>query len=137
MASGFQGYLIKLIKGNSSYTIPLQFIQIETYQASPDQRQDLDSYRDADGLLHRTVLDHTATKIEFETPYLYMSQMQNLIQGIRRHYTNELAREVYAEYYDEETDSYKTGTFYLPGTMTYKMFNKQIYAPSRFAFIEY
>ena len=126
-------YLVKV--GN--YTIPLEFIKLESYSSKPDQRQDLDSYRDADGYLHRTVLPHTATKIEFETVYLYVSQFRALMDGIRTNLTNNLARDCTLTYYDEETDSYKTGSFYMPGTMEYKMYNKMIYAPSRFAFIEY
>lgn len=128
-----QGYLIKV--GN--YTIPLTFMKIETYKSAPNQRQDLDSYRDANGYLHRNVLSHTATKLEFETPYLTFKDMRTLIQNIRANYTDDLARTVELTYYDEETDSYKTGTFYMPGTVEYNLFNKEIYAPSRFAFIEY
>lgn len=128
-----QGYLIKV--GN--YTIPLTFIKIETYKSAPNQRQDLDSYRDANGYLHRNVLSHTATKLEFETPYLTFKDMRSLIQNIRANYTDELARTVELTYYDEETDSYKTGTFYMPGTVEYNWYNKEIYAPSRIAFIEY
>lgn len=129
----FQGYLIKV--GN--YTIPLTFMKVETYKSAPNQRQDLDSYRDANGYLHRNVLSHTATKLEFETPYLIVRDMRSLIQNIRANYTDELARTVELTYYDEETDSYKTGTFYMPGTVEYIWFNKEIYAPSRIAFIEY
>ena len=129
----FQGYLIKV--GN--YTIPLTFMKLESYKSAPNQRQDLDSYRDANGYLHRNVLSHTATKLEFETPYLSMRDMRSLIQNIRANYTDDLARTVELTYYDEETDTYKTGTFYMPGTVEYNWFNKEIYAPSRFAFIEY
>lgn len=129
----FQGYLIKV--GN--YTIPLTYMKLESYKSAPDQRQDLDSYRDADGVLHRNVLPHTATKIEFETPYLFMSQLQELIQNIRSNFLTSIARDCTLTYYDEETNSYKTGHFYMPGTMEYTMYNKQIYAPCRFAFIEY
>lgn len=129
----FSGYLLKV--GN--YTIPLDFMKVESYKSAPDQRQDLDSYRDADGYLHRNVLPHTATKIEFETPYMYMNDFQTLLQGIRSNLTSILARDCTLTYYDEETDSYKSGHFYMPGTMEYQMFNKNIYAPSRFAFIEY
>ena len=129
----FNGYLVKV--GN--YTIPLTFMKLESYKSMPNQRQDLDSYRDADGYLHRTVLPHTATKLEFETPYLFRPQMQSLIQGIRINFTSEIARQCEVTYYDEETDSYKTGTFYMPGTMEYQVYNKDIYAPTRFAFIEY
>ena len=129
----FQGYLIKV--GN--YTIPLTFMKLESYKSAPNQRQDLDSYSDANGYLHRNVLSHTATKLEFETPYLSMRDMRSLIQNIRANYTDDLARTVELTYYDEETDTYKTGTFYMPGTVEYNWFNKEIYAPSRFAFIEY
>lgn len=129
----FQGYLIKV--GN--YTIPLTFMKLESYKSAPNQRQDLDSYRDANGYLHRNVLSHTASKLEFETPYLSMRDMRSLIQNIRANYTNDLARTVELTYYDDETDTYKTGTFYMPGTVEYNLFNKEIYAPSRFAFIEY
>lgn len=129
----FNGYLLKV--GN--YTIPLTFMKLESYKSAPDQRQDLDSYRDADGYLHRNVLPHTATKIEFETPYMPMRDFQALMTGIKNNLTNVLARDCTLTYYDEETDSYKTGHFYMPGTMEYQMFNKNIYAPSRFAFIEY
>lgn len=129
----FQGYYIKV--GN--YTIPLTFMKLESYKSAPNQRQDLDSYRDANGYLHRNVLSHTATKLEFETPYLTFKDMRTLIQNIRANYTDELARTVEVTYYDEETDSYKTGTFYMPGTVEYNWYNKEIYAPSRFAFIEY
>jgi hypothetical protein len=129
----FNNYYIKV----GSYTIPLDFMKVESYTSMPDQRQDLDSYRDADGYLHRTVLSHTATKIEFETPHLWRWQMQELIQGIKANLTSNLERKCTVTYYDDEIDDYKTGTFYLPGTMEYKVYNKQIYAPTRFAFIEY
>ena len=129
----FSGFLVKV--GN--YTIPMEYIKLESYKSKPDQRQDLDSYRDADGYLHRNVLPHTATKIEFETTYLFMSQFQTLIQGIKRNLTSNLERDCTLTYYDEEINDYKTGHFYMPGTMEYVMYNKEIYAPSRFAFIEY
>jgi hypothetical protein len=129
----FNNYYIKV----GAYIIPLDYMKVESYTSMPDQRQDLDSYRDADGYLHRTVLSHTATKIEFETPHLWRWQMQELIQGIKANLTSNLERKCTVTYYDDEIDDYKTGTFYLPGTMEYKVFNKQIYAPTRFAFIEY
>lgn len=129
----FQGYYIRV----GEYTIPLTCMRLESYKSAPNQRQDLDAYRDADGYMHRNVLAHTATKIEFETPYLWRNEMRSLIQGIRGNFTNELERRCTLTYYDDETDSYKTGTFYMPGTVEYNVYNKAIYAPSRFAFIEY
>ena len=40
-------------------------------------------------------------------------------------------------YYNIDIDDYASGHFYMPGTREYQMYNKGIYAPSRFAFIEY
>lgn len=126
-------YLLKA----GSYEIPLRYMKLDSYKSSPDQRQDLDSYRDADGVLHRTVLAHTATKIEFETPYMHRADLEALINGIKANYIDALSRDVTLTYYDDETQTYKTGHFYLPGTMTFEVYNKDIYNSCRFAFIEY
>ena len=120
-----------------NYAIPLKYMKLDSYQTSPDQRQDLDSYRDADGILHRTVLPHTASKVEFETPPLLVDDFRKLVNGIRANYTNTLERSCTLTYYDDETDSYKSGQFYLPGTWTFQVYNKQIYNSFRIAFIEY
>ncbi len=119
------------------YPIPLKYMMIDTYDASPDQRQDLDAYRDADGYMHRNTLPHTATKVEFQTPPLYTYEFRELIDNIRANFTNLLERKVSLTYYDDETDTYKTGDFYMPGTMTYKRMNIKIYSQNRICFIEY
>lgn len=118
------------------YPIPLEFMAYKTYKASRNT-QDLDSYRDADGVLHRNVLPHQAMKLEFETPILTNLQFRTLMDNIRANMTDLIARDVPLQYYDEESDSYKTGSFYMPGTMEFTHFNKNIYEPTRIAFIEY
>lgn len=128
----FQGYYVKV----GDFTIPLLYMRLESYKSMPDQRQTLDAYRDADGYMHQNGLPHTVTKIEFETPYMVNSDMQDLIQGIRRNYINVTERRVNLTYYDDSIDDYKSGVFYLPGTIEYVRYNKEIYAPTRFAFIE-
>lgn len=120
-----------------NYEIPLEYMKLDSYKPAPDQRQDLDSYRDADGILHRTVLPHTATKVEFETPPLLVRDFRLLVDGIRRNYLTTLARDVTLTYYDDETDTYKTGHFYLPGTWDFAVYNRDIYNSFRIAFIEY
>ena len=65
------------------------------------------------------------------------TDFRSLISNIRRNMTNLVARDVQLQYYDEESDSYKSGTFYMPGTMEYTLFNKNIHEPTRIAFIEY
>lgn len=128
-------YLVKV----GTYEIPLSIMKVDTYQSSPAQRQDLDAYRDADGKMHRNTLDHTATKIEFETIYLLEHDFRGLVDSIVGNYVPgyELERKVQLTYYDDEHGNYRTGEFYLPGTWTFKRYNKNIYNSFRIAFIEY
>ena len=53
----YQGYLVKI--GNIK--LEYKYIQYGSYTVTPNQRQDLDSFRDNNGYLHRTVLSHIAT----------------------------------------------------------------------------
>ena len=126
-------WLIKV----GSYPIPLEFMKYGTYKSAPAQRQDNDSYVDADGYLHRTPMPHTREKMEFETVPLPMYKFRQLIDGITANYINGLERKVHCTYYEEEYDQYVEGDFYLPGTMEFTMLNKRIYDSNRFAFIEY
>lgn len=129
----YQGYMLKV----GSYIIPLKFIRLESYKISPDQRQEFDSYVDGNGRLQRpNVVDHTRSKIEFETPYLRESEMRELLDNIWNNLTNVLKLECTVTYYNPETNSYKPGTFYMPGTREYNYYNYQIFGQCRLAFIE-
>ena len=126
-------WLIKV----GSYTIPLSVMKLDTYSSSPAQRQDVDAYRDSDGFMHRNTVPHTATKIEFETVPMSVKDFQGLIKGITDNYINGLERKVRLTYYEEEYGNYVEGDFYLPATMTFNWFNKEIMNSYRIAFIEY
>lgn len=54
----YAGFLIRV----GSYKIPHSWIRAETYTVTKTG-QDLDSYRDANGLLHRNALTHWVAKI--------------------------------------------------------------------------
>ena len=58
---GYNGYLVRV----GEYTIPLGMIKANSYKITKNS-QDLDSYRDANGVLHRNALDRKPDKIEFE-----------------------------------------------------------------------
>ena len=127
--------------GTSSYvTIPLKHISYESYKVTPDQMLDLDSYRAETGVLIRNVLSHTATKVEFNTPYITSAQWQTVLTIIKSGYTDASARKLKLKYYDPETDAYKTGTFYRPD-IEYNIRNVDgnmiNYNQIRVAFIEY
>lgn len=119
------------------YPIPLEYMFKDSYVAAPDQTIDLDSYTNAEGVTIRNPLEHTATKVEFQTPYLTRRQFRTFINNIRANMTNVTAKEVPVTYYDEWTDSYKSGNFYMPGTMEFQWYNKNIMSPFRVAFIEH
>lgn len=132
----YQGYLIKV--GN--YQIPHKFIKADTY--SPYRNvQDLDSYRDANGILHRNALAHVPNKVEFETPSMLTNiQFEELMSNIRANYTNAIERKASVTMYVPETNSYETQEMYMPDITPkiYGIFNGVIkYNPIRLAFIGY
>ena len=129
----YNGYLLKV--GN--YTFPMNKIRVETYKIAPDQRQEFDSYVDGNGRLQRpNVVEHTRTKIEFETVYMSTSEMRTILNNVWANLTNVLKLECTVTYYDIETDTYKNGTFYMPGTREYTYYVATLMGQTRFAFIE-
>lgn len=122
------------------YNIPMKFIKYDTYVITPNIRLDIDSYRDADGILRRNALKHTTTKIEFETPALHELEMDELMQNIRSQYMNPNEKNAICSYYDPENGIYKSGEFYMPD-FKFKIYSVSngwiIYRPLRLAFIEY
>ena len=137
----FSGYLIKL-GGSSGTVLPMKYISYQTYSATPNQRMEAKANRAVTGLLHRTTVEHTATKIEFETTYMTNVDRQQLNALLSANWTNPLERKINLNYYDDETDSYKNGEFYMPD-VKYVIDhidldrNLVFYKPTRYAFIEY
>lgn len=135
----FSGYLIKL-GGSSGTTLPLKYMRYETYKVTPDQRLDYNSTRDSTGVLHRTALSHTASKIEFNLPRMTNTDVNAFMTLVKGVWTSTAERKLTLYYYDPETNGYKTGTFYMPDidfTITNIKGNTIWYAETRVAFIEY
>ena len=127
----FLGHLLKI----GDDIIPNKYLQ--SYSATPNQVQDMDSYQDVEGNLHREILPHTRTKIEFTTPYLWLED-KKVLQSF---FPSRLEEpKIVAEYWDDETNTYKTGNFYVPD-IQYKIYRisgtKMQYFPIRIALIEY
>lgn len=131
----FNNYFIKL----SNTEIPINYMRVGSYQCTYETL-DLDSFRDANGLLHRTALPSRKVKVEFETPYLYANEMQNLLSLIRNNFTDANEQKVSLNAYLPETDDYVTQDAYLVN-ITFKIEqnspNGYIYAPTRICFIGY
>nr|DAE81954.1 MAG TPA: hypothetical protein [Caudoviricetes sp.] len=106
----YSGFLIR----TGDYEIPLEYISCQTYKVTRSI-QDLNSYRDSNGELHREALEHTLEKVEFETvPKLYGNEMGKLIKGISDNYIIAGERKVLATVFIPEINDYVTREMYVP-----------------------
>lgn len=133
---GFKGYYYKI----GEWVVPLSLMMIETEESTPIIMLDLDSYNDADGTLHRTVLDKHGAKFEFSTPPMHIRAKEEFMQKIRSNMIDKKVRKIFLEYYNEETCVYDTGYFYIPDFVFRPLFNTPtgpVYDSIRVAFISY
>lgn len=106
--SNYQGYLLKF--GNT--VMPNKYFL--EYSSTPNQRMESDAQRDQLGDLHRTTLPHHKSSITFSTHILSLNEkirFQNIINGAM---TNSLQRRVPVTYWNDETNNYCSGSFYIP-----------------------
>ena len=134
----FSGYLLKA----GGTEIPMKFIKYDGYTITPNQRMESEAKRSVTGVLHRTTVEHTASKIEFNTPNLTNAEMEQLMSIFRGAWgeSGTLERKLTLQYYDMETNDYKTGEFYMPDIKFQIMQiqgNVIVYKETRIAFIEY
>ena len=133
----FAGYFVKI--GN--YTFPNEYISFGTYKPVRGI-QDIDSYRDANGVLHRNALSHDVNKVEFETRPMTNKEYDSIMDNIRANYTKAAERKAMVDMYIAETGTY-TGSIeaYLPDpeiTIQQVVDSTTLkYGPIRFAFIGY
>lgn len=141
----FAGYLIKVgyvSAQNPGTEIPLKYMRAETYTVTPNQRMEWSAERDTTGVLFRTTVPNMPPKIEFETPLMTNTEISALNTILQGAYTNANERKLKIEYYDPETDSYKTHDCYMPD-VNYKIRNVDTvnnvinYQQLRYAFIGY
>lgn len=133
----FAGYLVKV----GDYTIPAdKYIKSQTYKVTLNV-QDLDSYRDANGVLHRVALSHRVGKVEFETPAMMTNvQMAELFNNIANNYSVPAERKFVGTFYVPELDAYLSQDMYMsdPAFTIYGIFDDVIkYSSVRIAFIAY
>ena len=137
----YNGYLIK-VGGSAGTILPMEYIKTEGYDITPAQRLETEAKRAVTGVLHRTTVAHTATKVEFNTPIITNTALENLILLFRNAWTDVSQRKLTIEYYDMESNSYKEGVFYMPDIkyQIHHIDNENdvvYYKETRIAFIEY
>lgn len=135
----YSGYLFKF--GN--YTFPNRHIKFDTYDALPDQRQDLDSYTDGNGETHRNAVAHTKTNITFTTLEMSESEMNEITKRLEENYINEKETDANCTYYNPRKRKYSTGHFYLDPSVQFRIKKEDddgksiIYGEMQWIFIEY
>ena len=138
----FNGKLIEFKTGNSYVEFPLKYVQFESYKVTPNQRMESSANRAATGLLVRTTVAHTASKIDLNTPPITNVEANAIHTLLTNAYTDAQQRKLDIRYYDPSSDSYKTGTVYVPD-IDYEIQRVDVtkkviyYNPVRIAFIEY
>lgn len=106
--SNFKGYYIKI--GNCTFSNPA--IKRGGYNCIPRIVQVTDEQRLASGKLIIKPLEHRPTKISVTFPIMTPDQYRYYCSAIRGKLTGEQEMYLSLEYYDDEEDNYKTGTFY-------------------------
>lgn len=133
----FNGYLLQV--GNYEIT-GAKYIEASQYNVTRNI-QDLDSYRDADGVLHRNALDHVPLKVELQTrPNLTNIDIEDFFGSIRNNFTNASERKANVTVYVPEINDYVTQYMYMPDPqfkIRYIKGDTIFYESIRFAFIGY
>jgi len=133
----YDGYILKI--GN--YEFPKQWIEAESFKVVKGI-QDLDSYRDANGVLHRNALSHQIYKVEFQVrENIKASEYNAIMSEISSRYIKPAERKLQIDAYIPESGNY-TGMIdvYMPDPeVTIKRIEGSdlIYKTVRFAFIGY
>lgn len=142
----YAGYLVKVassqddLQTGTPYTIPLSFIKADSYKIAK-KIQDLDSYRDANGELHRNALTHVPYKLEFEcVPMLTNTEISAVLASITGKFAIAPERKIYVSAYNPEGDEYISQFMYMPDIefqMYYADTSMIQYDAVRLAFIGY
>lgn len=101
----FGNYVFKV--GNLSF--PLELIAKKGYDTTPNQRIDKNSYRDGRGKLHRTILPEKPSTVIIKTIDNLTEDQTLQIQALFPSRDT-----VTASYWNKDSNSYKTATFYMP-----------------------
>lgn len=140
----FAGSLLKVYipADNVFVDFPLKWIRYESYKATPQQRMEWSAERDVSGYLWRETVQNQPPKIEFETPYIKNADVEVISALLKKAYQDAAQRALTIQYYNMESDDYRTAKCYLPD-ISYTIYNVDTdrniitYEPIRFAFIGY
>ncbi len=109
----FEGWLIKF--GN--VILPNSFILTDGWESTPNQRVEIDAYRDANVLLHRETSENFKTSLTLNIRSMDLVEMtafKNVIGLATLEITSKRERRLSVTYWNDEELTYKTATMYMP-----------------------
>jgi hypothetical protein len=136
----FKGYLLKV--ANKDIVFPHEYIQLGTWESTPNQREEIKAYRDDNTRnLTRVTAQGTKTAFSFTTrPNLHLTEKQEIQEFFTKNEEIALERKIKLEYWNDEENTYKTGYFYRPDiNFPIKKIteNDIIYGELKLEFVEY
>lgn len=141
---GYDGNLIYIIsREGKQIPFPEDYIFKESYNITPNQKQDVNSKLSANYVLKRRVAKHRRSKIEWNlVPEIDNDELYMLQRLFLDNILNADEENVRLRYFNPIKNVYDEGVFYSPD-VTYAIKRtipeqkKVIYASTRFAAIEY
>lgn len=109
----FDGWLIKF----GGTILPNSFLLADGWESTPNQRIEIDAYRDANVLLHRETAENFKTKIILTIREMNLNEkiaFQNVIGLATLGGTEKKERKVTVTYWNDEENSYRTAIMYMP-----------------------
>ena len=103
-------YLIKF--GNT--WLPDELLLSDGWNPTPNQRTELDAYRDAAVNLHRTTSPNYKTTIILNFCPMSKTDKERLQGIINSAMINTVERKIQITYWNDETNEYTDGVFYIP-----------------------
>lgn len=113
MRYNFEGWLIKF--GN--VILPNSYLLADGWESTPNQRLELDAYRDSNVLLHRETSKNYKTSLTLNIRDMTLEEMsafKNVVGLATLPDVDRNERRVTISYWNDETLAYDTGIFYMP-----------------------
>lgn len=108
--SEFRGYLLRNEQGE---TID-KYIQLDTYKSTPNQREEIDAYRDDNTrALYRETADGMKTAISFTSMPVDLAGKMAIQSFFNNATVIAKERKVYLTYWNDEDNQYESSYFYI------------------------
>lgn len=116
MTSQWAGYLFKAIKGSASEIFPHHYIQFDSWDSSPKQREEVKAWRDDyTRELFRVTANGQMSTFSFKIrPNLHEADIVAIYDFFERFELDQTQRNIQIEYWNNESHSYSQGIFYRP-----------------------